>query len=680
MPPITSTGIGSGLNIEGLVSQLVAAESRPVESRLARKELVLKARLSEFGKLKAAVAVFQTALEKVSKLSTFQQRRAESSDAEAIDVSTTTSAQEGSYSLNVTQLARNHSLATGTFTSVTDAVGTGTLTIRFGTTDYDSGTDTYNSFSLNSNQGIASIIIDSSNNTLEGVRDAINDADTGVSAVIVNDGSGYRLLLGSLQTGAENSLEIDVSDTDGNHLDNQGLSVLAFNSQATNLAQTAAAADAIFTINGLSITSAENSVSDVIAGITLDLKQLTTDPVSLDVTKDVSGVKSSITGFVNAYNQFVSSTDQLSTFNEDTQIGSLLLGDSTLRSTTEGIRRIISSSISNLTGPFSSLAELGITTDSDGLLSIDAERLDDVLADNYDDVVGLFTAFGQIDDNNINYISSKTATEPGNYDLNISQLATQGSLALAGVLPDFSGGGSVAIDNNNDTFSIKVNDIDGGEVSLTLGDYTSGESLAAEIQARINGIKEFDDAGISVLVTYSNVSNSLSITSTRYGSVSKVEVTAVDVNTAATIGLSVVTGTDGVDVAGTFDGIAGTGNGQVLTAVTGNGAEGLALEITGGATGPRASAIFSRGIADQLDTLITDLLAENGLLDTRTDGFNQRIEEIAAERVIHERRMDVVEARYRTQFAALDVLMMQLQTTSSFLTQALANLPKPGSI
>ena len=216
---ITATGIGSGLDIEGLVTQLVAAERQPVDNRLNLRQATLQAELSAFGTLKGAVSGLQSSINDVRQLSTFQSRQASSSDTDAVTISATRSAATGSFSVGVTQLAEAHSLASVGFTSVDDVVGEGQLTFRFGTTDYEPGTDTYNSFSLNPESATLSISIDSTNNTLTGLRDAINEADAGVSATIVNDGTGYRLLINSSSTGAVNSLEISAADNDGSDLD-----------------------------------------------------------------------------------------------------------------------------------------------------------------------------------------------------------------------------------------------------------------------------------------------------------------------------------------------------------------------------------------------------------------------------------------------------------------------------
>jgi flagellar hook-associated protein 2 len=674
---LTSTGIGSGLDIESLVTQLVAAERAPTDNRLTRREAQLTAELSAFGLLKGSLASFQSSLADLNNISKFGQHTATSSDSDIVAAQAGGNATAGSYELDVTQLAKAHSLASGSYASVSDTVGSGALTIRFGTTDYtppDPGPESYNSFTVNPERGVATIAIDSNNNTLEGVRDAINAADVGVSAAIVNDGSGFRLLLSSDQTGSDNSLEISVDDIgDGNDLDNSGLSALAFNSGAINQSQTVVAQDAIFSINGLSISSSNNTASDVIDDVDIILKDLTgAAPVTVTVAEDRDGVKQAINGLVSGYNSFVQGINTLTAYNPETGAASPLQGDFSARSVTGQLRQALTDAVAGFNGPFSSLSEIGITTNSDGTLAVDSADLDSALEDNFAQMVGLFAQVGFPSDSSIGYVSANAETAVGSYAVNISQVSTQGQLI-----------GSVAafpldIDGDNDGFAIKVNGIESASISLSQGTYASGDTLAAEIQSRINGDSALAAGGIAVTVAF-NVDR-FEITSNRYGSDSMVEITAVDTNSAAELGFSVVAGIDGLDVAGTIGGVTATGTGQLLLGGTGTDTEGLQLLIEGGIAGARGQVDFSRGIAYQLNALISGFLKPEGILDSRTDGIQNRVEDITDQREVLNRRIEALEIRYRTQFNALDSLLSQLQTTSSFLTQQLASLPEAGSL
>lgn len=671
---LTATGIGSGLDIESLVSQLVAAERSPVESRLVNREASLTAELSGLGSLKSAVAAFQSGFSLLNTLATFGQKGATSSDSDAVTASASQNAAAGEYSIAVSQLATAHSLASGTYDSAASEVGTGTITIRFGSTDYtppDPGPESYDGFTVNPDRGTATITIDSGNNTLAGIKDAINGADIGVNAVIVNDGGGYRLLLNSAESGADNSVEISISsDGDGNNLDGTGLSALAFNSAAVNLSQTVAAQNAVFSVNGLNIESSGNVASDVISGVNLTLKQVTESPVTLSITENQASVSKAIETFVNGYNQFINTYNQLTAYDPDTGNAGTLQGDIAARSIASRIKQVIGSAVSGVNGPFSSLSELGITTQDDGTLAIDSARLNEQLSNHFSDVVRVFAAIGSPEDDLISFTSSSSATQVGDYDINITQLATRGQYTGAAI--SFP----LVIDDDSDGFAVKINGVSSGSIVLTQGSYTSGDTLASEIQARINGDSQLADRGLAVEVTF-NVDH-FDITSSNYGSSSKVEILSVDANTASVLGLSVAAGTDGVDVAGTIGGFAATGSGQFLTGSTGTDVAGLKLLIGGGGLGARGEVSFTRGIAYQLNALVNSYLNSDGLLDSRIDGIQSRIDDIGDDRERLDRRMESLEARYRAQFNSLDTLLSQLQSTSDFLSQQLSSLPGSG--
>lgn len=674
---ITATGIGSGLDIESLVNQLVSAERTPAETRLVKQEATLTSELSAFGLLKSSLAAFQSSLADLTKQSTFGQRTASSSNTDIITVSASTSAAASNYDLSVSQLAKTHSLASGSFASASDELGTGTLTIRFGTTDYtpaDPGPESYNQFTINPDRGIATIDINSSNNTLEGVRDAINDADIGVSAAIVNDGSGYRLLMSSQDTGAANSLEISVSDTgDGNDTDAAGLSALAFNGAATNMSQTSAAQDALFSVNGLAISSSDNTAKNVINGVDITLKDITgAAPVTVSIGENRAGVSQIISQFVNAYNSFVGTVNNLTAYDPETGNAGALQGDFSARSITGQLRQTLVNAVEGLSGNYTSLSAIGISTQSDGTLTIDTTRLNQALESNFDQMSGLFSAVGFPSDNGVSFVSSTANTAVASHAVNITQLASQG--VYTGSATSFP----LTINGDNDNFTVKIDGISSESISLTQGSYATGAELAAEIQARINGDAELSASGLGVTVEFSG--GQLAITSNQYGSGSTVEVTSIDTNTASELGLTAAAGTTGVDIAGTIGGVAATGSGQLLTGANGSDAEGLRLLIESGPIGARGSVEFSQGVAYKLDNMLKSFLDSDGILGARTLGIQGRIDDISDSRETLERRMETLEIRYRNQFNTLDTLLSQLQSTSDFLTQQLSALPEAGSL
>ena len=670
MVGITVGGVFSGLDVNGIIESLVSAEGDPVTSRLDLRDLEIQAELSAFGSLQASVSSFRDAVSPLAFSSTFATLSAQSSDTSVLSASASGIADQGNHTIEVSQLARVQSLASASFENTTDALGEGVLNFRFGT--YDAGG---NAFSANPEKASESVTIDSSNSSLQGIRDTVNAADIGVDASLVNDGTGFRLVLRSAETGAENSLEITVSgDSDTDDLDDAGLSRLAYDPTAVglgsgkNLSESASALDALFTVDGLSISKPSNSVTDVVEGVTLTLSGTTSDsPVTLNIVRNVSQLEASIKSFVSAYNDLTAVTGELGKFDVETGVGGILIGDSLLRGLQGQLRGVIGEVGAGLSGSVRSLADIGISTQRDGTLVFsDSAALASALADNPEDVAALFAVTGSVDDALVNFVGSTSASTAGLFELTVTQLATQG---------DYAGtvGNTLIVDADNDTLRLSVDGIQSNEITLTQKTYATGEDLAAELQSRINADDALQSGGAQVNVSYQL--GQLRITSSSFGSNSNVLITGVDTNSVLTLGLGPAVGisTDGIDVAGTIGGVTATGNGRILTGA-GN-AVGLSVEILGGALGSRSSVSFSRGFAEGLVGLLDSYLDSGALFDSRTEGLEARQTHVQEDRDSLAGRLISVEERLRTEFTQLELLLAQLQSTSEFLTQQLASFP-----
>jgi flagellar hook-associated protein 2 len=683
MATISSAGVGSGLNVSSLLTQLMAAERQPL-AVLDQKEAGLQAKLSAYGSLKGALAAFQGSVSSLGSLSKFQAVSAVSADSTVYTAAGFPSAAPGSYSIEVTQLAQAHKVASSAFTNTTDTVGTGTLTFQFGTF---SGT-----FAVNSAKAAQTVTIGSGQNTLAGIREAVNAAKIGVTATILNDGTGNKLIFTSNDTGAANSLKITVADTsDVSNTDNAGLSQLAYDPAGTlgngkNLTQTQAAQNALLNVDGITgISKASNSVTDVIQGVTLSLlkKSATGVPATLTVSRDVSSVQTSVANFVKAYNDLNKSVTDLTKYDAATKKGAILQGDNSARSVINQVRQQLNKTLTGLTGSYTSLSQIGVSFQNDGTLALDSAKLSTALSTNFNDIAGLFANLGKPSDSLINYLSATDKTHAGSYSVNITQLATRG--ALAGVTTAslaHNGTGTFTpsaftIDTTNNTLGLKVDGVQSGTITLASGTYATATALVAEIQSKINGDATLKNASKSVTVSFDNATSKLSITSDGYGAASTVAITSEGTATASTLGLGVGTGTAtaGVDVAGLINGVAVTGLGQTLVGATGDTTEGLKLLITGGALGSRGTVNYSRGYAYELDKLAGQMLGSSGPIESRTSGLNKSIKDIGTQRDAMNLHLVSVEKRYRAQFTALDTLVGQMRNTSDFLARQLAILP-----
>lgn len=654
---ISSAGIGSGLDVNSIISQLMALEQRPLTA-LASKEAKYQAQLSAYGSLKGALSTFQSAAASLASPAKFSALKASVADSTLATVSVAATATPGSHAIEVQTLAQAQKLASAAHAATNTAIGTGKLTISFGTYDADT-------FTANGDKAATEITIGAGQNSLAGIRDAINAADAGISATIINDGTGYRLTVSSKDSGTANAIRIAVTDDDAAHTDNAGLSQIAFDARTvsgvTNLSETVAANDAVVVIDGITVTKSSNTISDALAGVTLSLlKENPGSTTTLSIAKDTAGVQSSIQSFVKAYNDLNTTIVNLTKYDAETKKASLLTGESTVRTLQSQLRGLFNTPLSSAGGGLASLPDVGITFQTDGTLKLDSAKLTASLNDPAKDVASLFAAIAKPTDSLVSFASSTADTKNGAYGLSVTQLATQGKAV----------GGAVAAltvtAGANDTLDLQIDGVT-ASVKLAAGTYTAA-ALAAEIQSKVNGVSALSTADVAVAVT--EAAGVLTITSTRYGSASSVAL--IGGNARADL-FGTHAETDGLDVAGTIGGYAATGAGQSLTGT--QAAAGLKLTITGGATGDRGTVSFARGYADQLDKLISKMLETDSLIEGRLEGIGSSIEDIADRREAMISRLESVEKRLRAQFTALDTLMSRMQQTSSFLSQQLANLP-----
>jgi flagellar hook-associated protein 2 len=661
MAGITATGVGSNLDVTTLVGKLMEVERAPL-AVLDKKEAAVQVKISAFGTFRSSLTAFQGTLQALADPSNYSVSKGTLDDPTVASITTSSNAPAGSYSFEVTNLAKSQKLASGTFQSVNDVVGTGSLTIQYGSYD---NTNNANTWTLNGNKATQTVQIDAAHTSLSGVRDAINAANIGVSANIVNDGAGFRLVVSSKDTGSTNGMKIMVGGDGSGDTDATGLSQLAYDPTAVvgagkNMSEIMTAQDAKLMVDGLAVTKSSNTFSDVIQGATITLTKTNAGtPTKLNITSDASSVFNSVDSFVKAYNDLNKTITDLTKYNADTSTSSPLQGDAAIRSVASDIRDGLTKMVNAGIGSFHALPQVGIAFDRNGNLSVDKVKLQAAVKSDPAAVQGLFSSVGVGDDSLIGYAGGTAATKAGNYSVNVTQLATQGSVLGNGAVQN------LVIDATNDTLSVSVNNV-ATTVKLSQATYASQAALMAEVQSKINGSAALQTAKASISLK-ADMSNVLTMTSTTYGATSKVTVTG---NGAENLfGLN-PTVSAGLDVTGTIGGLAASGAGQRLTGT--GGAAGLKLDVLGGATGARGSLRYGVGIAGQLDQMITKLVGSKGLLASRTESLNSQVKAIDADRTSLNARLETTEARYKTQFNALDQQLTNMQSMSAYLAQQLA--------
>mgnify|MGYP003365017554 CR=1 FL=1 len=663
---VSSIGVGSGLPLDELLTNIMAAESQPL-TLMAKKEASYQAKLSAYGNLKGALATFQTAMAALGKSSTFENLQTTIADKTIFTATATNKAASGTYQVNVTQMAQAHSISSAGQTSKTALIGSGadtTLTFQFGTISggtLTNGAYTGATFTQDANQKTGTVVIKNGDNSLQGIRDAVNAANIGITATLVSDGSATpdHLIFTSNKTGVESSMKIDVSG------DATLQGILAYDPAGTQtLKQTSVAQNTQLTVNGFFVNSPTNEVKEAVQGVTLNV--IKTGTTSMVLAKDTAAVETSVNSFVKAYNDLTKTFKSLTSYDATSKTGGLLVGDSTARTIQDQIRNTLSSALSGLSNSNMSLPQIGVAFQKDGTLAVDSVKLQKAMDTNYGDIAGLFATVGKTTDSLINFTSSTAATKAGSYDIEVTKLATRGNLTGDVNL----NAGSTTIDPNT-KLSVTIDGI-AAKISLTEGTYTSAQ-LAALVQSAINGASEISAAGSKVTATIDS-NGFLNLQSDRYGSASKVIINSDSGTPASTLLGTVSTGTVGEDVEGKIGGIVGTGSGQILSAGNGSDALGLKIEIVGGNLGSRGRIDFSQGYADRLNKLTDQFIGSDGLITGSTDSLNSNIKRITDDADAFKLRLVDIEARYRKQFSALDSMIASMQRTQTYLTQQLASI------
>jgi flagellar hook-associated protein 2 len=364
MGTITTSGVGSGLDIESIVSKLVQAEGTPKRTQLQSQQASVQARLSAYGQMRSALAQLQTAVGTLKEAAIFRSRSTTVGDADVLAASAGSAAAPGAYAVEVVRLAKGAKLASGAYAAAAAAVGTGTLTLT-------SGGRTF------------AVAIDGANNTLSGIRDAINAAkdNPGIAATLVTANDGVRLVLTSSTTGSASAITVTQAGGDG------GLAGLAYDpaNGVTGLTSLQAAQDSRVVVDGFTYDSSSNTVTGALDGVTLTLKKESATGVTVPLTVSVDNAKAqgAISAFAAAYNQVLQGLRAMGAYDASRRQGGPLVGDALLRAVTSSVRTQLGSVSPGLAGnAYTSLADVGITTNLDGTLKTDGAKLAAALNDS----------------------------------------------------------------------------------------------------------------------------------------------------------------------------------------------------------------------------------------------------------------------------------------------------------
>lgn len=401
---LSAPGIGSGLDIRGIVSQLVDLEKRPLQ-QLQTKSSGLQTKVSAFGQLRSQLSNLQDQLARLANPSTWNSLALTSSNP-SVSGTLSTGAAAGRFTVEVRQLARAQATASSPVAADTK-LGSGTLNIQLGQwslSDADADPNTPDVFGFSPVSGSTAIPVEIlATDDLASIASKINAAGAGVSAAVVTDAGGQRLAIRSVETGTAQTFRIEVTNLgSGSNLaalayDPSGLQADANGNPAypvgySGMTLTQSARNTLASINGLELESTDTRFNGVVPGLNLTVNAETSGPVTVNVAEDRNGIRDVITSVVESYNALSNALREMTKFDPATKQAGSLQGDSTAVGLQNGIRRVFSS-----LGPegssFRRLSDVGLEFQLDGTLKLDAGKLNQSL-DNFDDLKSFFTATG----------------------------------------------------------------------------------------------------------------------------------------------------------------------------------------------------------------------------------------------------------------------------------------------
>lgn len=384
MATISSPGLGSGLDVTSIVTKLVAIERQPIEA-LQTKAKSIESELSAFGLLQSYSGNLRDIADKLAQASFWTGNTATSSDS-SMTVTAAATATGGSYTVEVSQLAAAQNLASKGYTDSNSVIGGGTLRVQLGSWNNDSTV-----FTANAEKLPVDIVIDAGS-TMDTVKDKINAANAGVTASIVRDASGAKLVVRSLTTGVANAVQITATDDDGNNTDANGLSALAYDppSGTGRMTQTLAAKNTLATVNGLAVTSSTTKFDNVIDGVTLTVGKVTTSPSTVNVAMDTATLKKAVSDFAKTYSDMASYIATQTKYDATTKKAGALQGDRSTLTIQNTLKSMILGT-SAASSTFARLNDIGVEMQKDGTLKVNDAKLSAALASKPAEVAKLFS-------------------------------------------------------------------------------------------------------------------------------------------------------------------------------------------------------------------------------------------------------------------------------------------------
>lgn len=643
----TSGGVTGQLDVQWIVEQLIYAKQQPIRD-LEVFETYYSAKRDAFQELNTKVSAVESALYSLNK-SGFSSKSASVGSEDYLTASASTSASTGKYSIIVEQLAAARSDTSGSFSSAGDQVlEFGTVTIK----NYD-GTET-----------LGEVDFSTGSTSLTQLKDDINAMDIGVTASVINFGTSaspaYRIQLTADETGVENGFTVTETDAGGGTL--------------PGFTNKIAAADSYIYVNtgasdpAFRITRSSNTVTDVIGGVTLNLKDADiTKTTTLTVSSDSGSLKENIQTFVDSFNEVMDFLNSQFTYNEEKEAAGVLSGESAARKVKEDLLSFATSRVQGIdsSDSYKSFSIIGLELNRQGQLEINSERLDDAIENHLDSVTRIFKNVGTTSHSELSYVGKSDATVGGTYNVFVTRAATQGTATGGSAIDTLTADETLTVSYNNKEY----------QVALTSG-LTSSQVVSAIKTA-------MDNAGVSVYAQVTGTGE-LQLLTDDYGSSQQVKVKSSLAAGAGTtgIGLSYVTDGKGLDVTGKFvkgaETYAASGSGRTLTGLSGD-AEGLKVYIsTTSVSDPingdsKGTVYFTRGVAESLrDRMFEFSFPYSGMIAKNIDSFDDKLQNISDQIKAINRQLESEQEILIDQFTRANEALAQMTYLQSTISNNLS--------
>jgi len=390
-------GLNSNMDTQDIINKMVSLEARSMDLVEAKKNIE-EQKLASFQELKSRLHAFKGVVGTLNTKNRFIENQSVfsnnsfSDSNKVVDITTTSSASSGTYSLIVNNLATESKLITSGYAETSSAISSGTITIVIGAS------------------ASATVTIDSSNATVDGLRLAINNLGIDLKASFLNDGdatSPYRLLISGTQTGSSGAVTMSTNITSGS---------VTMGFQTTQTAKNAS-----LSLDGVSITKSSNTVTDVINGAALKLQSAGSGTISL--ATDTEAITTKVKDFIEEYNKVTLYLNEQLSLNTETQETGVLFGNFAVQGMQRMLRSSISTEVTGIKGDYKYLSQVGITTQSDGSLILDTDKFSDALVDDIENISQLFSSNGSVTNSSITFVGFTRDTEPGTYDIKVASSA-----------------------------------------------------------------------------------------------------------------------------------------------------------------------------------------------------------------------------------------------------------------